>query len=348
MNNIAIFGQGEAACNIISTLNSLFDQNTFRFIVSDTNEQTLNTVGGNVKKIQLGSGVGAGMNPKIAESFVSKQQFKDELTKSLDGVEVCFCVAGFGGGTGSAISNSIEHIKSLDIPVYCIATTPFQWELAGESVKQENTNYAIQELKKQDISYQLFNNEILVEKFGDSDPFEAFRKSDIQVAKCLEAVLQIIITRSFPNIDINDIKRFLTHAKGEAIFNVGEGDTLEESMQAAQDMSFLTHRNFKQITGLISMSTTNDGRVTLSEFSSQLSKLTQKLSVGAINKGGIGRSDNDKIRTYILIGGLDNVSVVDDVERSISTEERIKNLKLVGPAPKPPTKPVLGARKTDN
>lgn len=347
LKNVAIYAQGEAGCNIMNTLIDLYGTDTFRFIVSDTNKDTLNSVAKGADKIQLGEGVGAGIDPKVAEQFVTRQAFKDELTKKLEGVDVCFCVAGLGGGTGSAISKAIEHIRSMGIAVYCIATTPFAFELQHESIRQANTDYAVSEIKKQSICYQLFDNEILVEKFGDLSPFSAFRKSDVQVAQCLEAILEIIKTRAFPNIDINDIKRFLTHAKGEALFNVGEGSTLAESMANAQDMSYLTHRNFKRITGLISMSTGNDENVTMGEMSKELNQLSQKLAVGAVNKSGMGRSKDDKIYTYILIGGLDNNEETIDAKQALTIEQRIKALRTdnIKQPKAPTTKPELGARK---
>ena len=111
--------------------------------------------------IQLGErtsgGLGAGARPEMGKK--SAEESYEEITKVLDGANLVFISAGFGGGTGTGAAPVIaKAAKEVGAFTIAIVTTPFKIEMK----KRMNTALeGLKELRKECDSIIVIPNEKL-------------------------------------------------------------------------------------------------------------------------------------------------------------------------------------------
>ena len=124
--NIKVIGVGGSGGNAVSHMVNHGIQGV-DFLCANTDAQDLSK--SNVEtKIQIGiettKGLGAGMDPNVGRS--SAEESRKDIENAIDGADMLFITAGFGGGTGTGASPVIAKIaKDMNILTVAVVTRPF-------------------------------------------------------------------------------------------------------------------------------------------------------------------------------------------------------------------------------
>ena len=189
------------------------------FIAVNTDSQVLNASKAD-KKIQLGTGLGAGAKPEIGKETAIKA--KKEIEESLKGADMVFITCGMGGGTGTGAAPIIAEIaQNLGALTIGIVTRPFTFE--GKK-RMDNALTGIEELKKHVDTLIVIPNDRLREIIDKSTPMlEAFREVDNVLLRGVQSISDLIA----------DIKTVMEKS-GNAIIGIGIGMGEERAVEAAK------------------------------------------------------------------------------------------------------------------
>ena len=109
--SVKVVGVGGAGGKIVSRMMEGDRMRGVEFIAVNTDAQDLDRVSAH-KKVYIGraltKGLGAGMNPEIGKQ--AAEENRSEIGEILDGADVVFVTAGFGGGTGTLGSSVVAEI----------------------------------------------------------------------------------------------------------------------------------------------------------------------------------------------------------------------------------------------
>ncbi|RUM51059.1 MAG: cell division protein FtsZ [Hydrogenothermus sp.] len=219
---IKIIGIGGCGSNIVfKMVNTLKDIEIF-FL--DTNAKALSKF--NLKnKIQIGkSGIGAGAKPETGKKAF--QESLENIKNILEGADLVFLIAGFGGGTGTGILPEIAKLsKELGILTISVITKPFDFEgvVRGKTAKQ-----GLKELENNTDSYIVIDNNKLSKLAKNNLTFlQAFNLVDEFVYKVVKETVDLLTTASFINLDFADLKTIMENS-GKAIISIGAGRGLNK------------------------------------------------------------------------------------------------------------------------
>ena len=126
---IKVVGIGGAGCNAISRMYNDFPRN-IDLIAVNTDLQDLDFTEAK-RKIHIGKsltkGLGTGMNPDIGRQ--AAEENRSEIAEVLQGADIIFITAGFGGGTGTGAAPIVAEVaKELGILTVAVVTKPFGFE----------------------------------------------------------------------------------------------------------------------------------------------------------------------------------------------------------------------------
>lgn len=123
--NIKVIGVGGSGGNAVSHMVNHGIQGV-DFLCANTDAQDLTK--SNVQtKIQIGiettKGLGAGMDPRVGR--ISAEESRKDIKNAIQGADMLFITAGFGGGTGTGASPVIAKIaKEMNILTVAVVTKP--------------------------------------------------------------------------------------------------------------------------------------------------------------------------------------------------------------------------------
>ena len=144
--SIKVIGVGGAGGNAI---NNMIDSRLqgVKFIAANTDAQALQISKAPIK-LQMGEeltqGLGAGADPQIGREAALENA--DEIRSILEGSNMVFITAGFGGGTGTGAAPVIAEIcKEYQALTVAVVTKPFSFEGKKRAKQAEK---GIEELKK--------------------------------------------------------------------------------------------------------------------------------------------------------------------------------------------------------
>lgn len=174
-------------------------------------------------------GLGAGMNPELGRQ--SAEENREEIASALEGADVVFLTAGFGGGTGSgALPVVAEIAKEMGIITIAIITKPFSFE--GDQ-RSHIAYEAIARLKDRVDTYIIIPNDkifSIIDK--DTSLQRAFLAIDEVLKNAVLGVAELILTPGIINVDFADIKTVVENS-GPAIIGVGVGSGKDRALTAA-------------------------------------------------------------------------------------------------------------------
>ncbi len=233
---IKVIGVGGGGVNAVTYMYNQKIQGC-TFIVCNTDSQSLEESAVPMK-IQLGAGRGAGTDPTKGRNFALEAQ--DEIsTKVLgDKTEMLFITAGMGGGTGTGAAPVIAKMAhDKKILTVAVVTLPSKNDQSGSMTRAID---GIHELQQNVDSLLLINNEKIYEYFGDMLIQEAFPKTDEILATAVRAVVDIISTKGYMNVDFEDVKKMM-HDSGMAMMGCGSGsgpnriqDAIKQALESPQ------------------------------------------------------------------------------------------------------------------
>lgn len=254
-NEIKIFGIGGGGCNFID---AMIDKKIkdVDYIACNTDEQSLSACKATVK-IQLGKGLGAGMNADYARQLT--EEASEEIKKHLEGAELVFITAGLGKGTGTGGAPVIVRLcRELGIVSVVFVTSPFDNEGPNHL---ERAQKAIELLEKEADAINIISNQKLFDVYPGLKMGQAFRKGSDILATAAKNLAEVITVRLTKNIDINDVKAALQNSGVTIIssFSASGENRVDEAIKGLLDNPLLLFNSIKGAkTMLLTIRTKND------------------------------------------------------------------------------------------
>jgi cell division protein FtsZ len=206
---IKVIGVGGGGCNAVSRMM----QEGLRgveFYAMNTDLQAL-TACGVPNKLQLGSkmtnGLGAGANPEIGRQ--AALEATDRIVEILQGADMVFVTAGFGGGTGTGAAPVIASLaKELDALTVAVVTRPFAFE--GRKRMKSAEEGLARLASTVDTVIAIPNERLLALMPKKASFLDGFRMADDILRQAVQGISDIIVTPGLINRDFSDVKATMT------------------------------------------------------------------------------------------------------------------------------------------
>ena len=229
---ILVIGVGGAGNNTVDRMIRQ-DVTGVEYLCVNTDRQQLDRcLTANVMQIgaNLTKGLGAGANPEVGRGAALES--KEEIVKSLDGVDMVFITCGMGGGTGTGAAPVIAEVaKRSGILTVGAVTKPFKYE---GSVRRRNADNGIEELKKYVDTLIVVPNDKLLEISDRKTSLpEALEKADSVLQQGIQGITDLITKPGLINLDFADIRTVMKD-KGLAHFGMGEGTGANKCLDAVK------------------------------------------------------------------------------------------------------------------
>lgn len=257
---IKVVGVGGGGGNMINHIvregiNKLEGMENVEFYAANTDAQALQkSLADDV--IQLGEhktrGLGAGQKPEVGME-AAKESF-NQIKTMLEGSDIVFIAAGFGGGTGTGAAPVIvQAAKEVDALTVAIVTTPFKFELAK---RMKLACEGLEELRKECDSIIVIPNEklrgITGKKIGFKDNFKIV---DAVLADAVSGMCNVILKNGEGdiNLDFNDVKTAMSH-RGRSLFGTGRAqgeNSAQEALKSAIQSPLLEDVDIKGAKGML-------------------------------------------------------------------------------------------------
>jgi len=231
---IKVIGVGGGGGNAISRMMESPERvRGVEFIAVNTDAQDLDFVSAH-RKVYIGKaltrGLGAGMNPEIGKQ--AAEENRSEIGELIDGADIVFVTAGFGGGTGTGAAPVVAEVaKEKGILTIGIITKPFMFE---GSQRTQIAQEGIAKLKdKVDALVIIPNDRIfsLIDK--ETSVVRAFGFIDEVLKNAVQSLAELINTPGLINVDFADVKATLKDA-GTTLIGIGIGSGQERAVKAIQ------------------------------------------------------------------------------------------------------------------
>lgn len=233
ITKIVVVGAGGGGGNAVTRMMQGERPRGVEFIAVNTDAQDLDYAAAH-KKIYIGRaltrGLGAGMNPEIGKQ--AAEENRSEIGEALEGADVVFITAGFGGGTGTGAAPVIAEIaKEKGILTLAVVTKPFTFEGAQRmSIAQEG----LARLKeKVDALVVIPNDRIFTLIDKDTSVAKAFAFIDEILKQGVQAIAELVNTPGIVNVDFADIKTILKDS-GQTLIGIGTASGQDRSVKAVQ------------------------------------------------------------------------------------------------------------------
>lgn len=228
---IKVVGIGGAGGNAVSRMFGVFPRGV-DLIAINTDIQDLEYCQAK-KKIYIGKnvtrGLGAGMNPDLGRQAAEESQA--DIAEALEGADMVFLTAGFGGGTGTGVLPVVAEIaKDLGILTVAIATKPFAFE--GYERQRIAEEGVIKTKDKVDTLIIVPNDRIFSVINKNTTLIKAFEAVDEVLKNSVAGIAELIAAPGIINIDFADVKTIIQNA-GSAIIGIGSAFGAERAIGAA-------------------------------------------------------------------------------------------------------------------
>ncbi len=229
---IKVVGVGGGGSNAVNTMiASKIDG--VDFMVANTDAQALRASLASMR-VQLGpkltKGLGAGANPEIGREAAEEDRVR--LMEQLQGADMVFIAAGFGGGTGTGAAPVIAEVaKEAGALTVAVVTKPFSFE--GKQ-RMEKAAQGVEELKQVVDSLIVIPNDRL-SGLADKDMgiLDAFKPADDVLRQAVQGISDLITTHGMINVDFADVKSAMSE-RGMAMMGIGVSEGENRAVTAAQ------------------------------------------------------------------------------------------------------------------
>jgi cell division protein FtsZ len=227
---IKVIGVGGGGLNAV---NRMIDEGMegVEFIVTNTDLQALQLSKAPVK-VQIGTkltqGLGAGANPEVGRKAALEDT--DKLIEVLEGADMVFVTAGFGGGTGTGAAPIVASLASeLGALTVAVVTKPFSFE--GRR-RMQQAEQGLAELAESVDTVITIPNERLLSLDRNTGFFEAFRLADDVLRQAVQGISDIIVIPGIINRDFADVKTIM-HGMGYAVMGTALASGPNRAVEAA-------------------------------------------------------------------------------------------------------------------
>jgi len=228
---IKVVGVGGGGGNAVTRMMEGSRIRGVEFMAVNTDAQDLNHTTAH-HKIYIGKaltrGLGAGMNPEIGRQ--AAEENRSEIIEALEGTDIVFLTAGFGGGTGTGATPIIaETAREKGILTIAIVTKPFSFEGAERA---RIAHEGLANLKdKVDAMVVIPNDGIFNLINKDTSIARAFGFVDNVLEQAVQAITEIINVPGIINVDFADIKAVMKDA-GPTLIGIGVASGPERGLKA--------------------------------------------------------------------------------------------------------------------
>lgn len=233
VTSIKVVGVGGGGGNAVTRMMEGNRMRGVQFLAINTDTQDLNHTLAH-RKIYIGKaltrGLGAGMNPDVGKQ--AAEENRSEIIEALEGTDIVFLTAGFGGGTGTgALPVIAETAKEKNILTVAIVTKPFSFEGMDRSrIAQEG----LSNLKdKVDALVVIPNDRIFGLISKDTSVARAFSFVDEVLQQAVSAVADLINAPGIINVDFSDIKAIIKDS-GPTLIGIGIASGADRSLKATK------------------------------------------------------------------------------------------------------------------
>ena len=325
--NIKVFGVGGMGCNAITWLfnkgvngAAIYATNTDALHLSVTKADEKLLIG---KELTRGLGCG-GMPNKGREA--AKEAMVD-IKKAVSGSDMCFVIAGEGGGTGTGAAPVIAQMaKEAGAVVIGVVTMPFECERA----RVDKAEFGLQELREVTDTCIVLDNNRLVDIAGQLPIEQAFAVANELVSTMVKGIVETITLPSLINLDYADVSAIMKNG-GVAVIGIGEADTQDRVNEAVKQA--LTHPlldvDYKGATGAL-IHITCGPDLKLEEFDNIGRIISENLSQDAqvIIGARISKEFTGKVRVITIMTGVSSPYVLGRgaEERTVPVAREISDL----------------------
>ena len=229
---IKVVGAGGAGCNAITWL---YNKGITGATIYATNTDALHlSVSKADEKILIGKeltrGLGCGGYPEKGREAAKEAVV--ELKKAVSGSDMCFIVAGMGGGTGTGAAPIVAGLaKEVGAVTIGVVTMPFQTERA----RVEKAEFGLQQLREVTDTVIVIDNNRLVDVAGNLPIEQAFAVANELISTMIKGIVETITIPSLINLDYADVSAIMKNGD-VAVIGIGESDTqnrVEEAVKQA-------------------------------------------------------------------------------------------------------------------
>jgi cell division protein FtsZ len=230
--NIKVFGVGGAGTNAVNRMIGAGLKGV-EFWIANTDLQALNVSLAD-NKLQLGGdltkGLGAGSNPEIG--MKAAEESRGEVGKVINGADMIFLTAGFGGGTGTGATPIIAEVaKDMGILTIGVVTKPFKFEGPVRNAQAENGIAILKE--KVDALIVIPNDKLLQVIDKRTSIIDAFKVADDVLRQGVKGISDLITVPGLINLDFADVRTIMFDA-GSAMMGIGTASGENRAVEAAE------------------------------------------------------------------------------------------------------------------
>ncbi len=324
---IRVIGVGGAGGNAI---NNMIESNLLGvgFITANTDIQALDKSNAKIK-IQIGSaltqGLGAGMNPLIGRDAALES--KEVLKEALDGSNMVFITAGFGGGTGTGAAAVVAEIcKEIGALTVAVITKPFSFEGKKRMILAEEGIDILKEVA--DTVITIPNDRLRGIAPKNAKMIDMFKKADEILLHSVKGITDLIIVPGFVNLDFADVKTIMSKA-GMALMGIGiaSGDNrAKEAAEKAISHPLLEDISISGAKGVL-LNITSSSDLQMEEMAEASERIHEEVGDDAEIIWGqtIDEDMGDEMRVTVIATGIEDSS-----KPVVSIRKKIESGKLRG------------------
>jgi len=228
---LKVIGIGGGGGNAVNTM-IRSKVNGVEFVVANTDAQALRAHLAPLK-VQIGTqltkGLGAGANPEVGREAALEDRSK--IAEILEGADMVFVAAGFGGGTGTGAAPVVAEVaRELGALTVGVVTKPFARE--GKR-RQKQAEEGIKQLKQVVDSLIVVPNDRLIGLAGKSmGILDAFKPADDVLCQAVQGISDLITTSGLINVDFADVRAIMSE-RGMAMMGIGRASGEDRAHKAA-------------------------------------------------------------------------------------------------------------------
>lgn len=230
---IKVVGVGGGGGNAVSRMKTSMNLRGVEYIAINTDAQDLDYCDVR-KKIYIGKnltkGLGTGMNPDLGRQ--AAEESRAEIADALQGADLVFVTAGFGGGTGSGAGPFVAEIaKEQGALTIGVITKPFSFEGVQRARIAQDAFLKLKE--KVDTLISVPNDRVFSVIKKDTPLLKAFEYIDGILRNAVEGVAELIASPGIVNLDFADVKAVMGNA-GIALVGMGVAGGQDRALHAVQ------------------------------------------------------------------------------------------------------------------
>ena len=343
---ISVFGIGGAGVNAVtSMILSQFDFDNVKFIIANTDCQSLDNSPANIK-IQLGTectkGLGAGSNPEIGRQ--AAEESIERIKKELSEVDMLFIAAGMGGGTGTGASPVVAKIAK-EMGILTIATVIKPFKVEGMK-RMKNAEKGVQELESVVDALIVIENQKLTSQ-NNLTMAENYEIANGVLKQAVYCIVSILFKKGFINCDFADVRTILK-SMGRAVIGYGEDIDPKIAADNAIHNNILENNSIYGAKNIL-INITSGPNIKASDYEDIVNIITNEAKTseddepniifGSVFDSEIGNNirvsviaaglENKQENTQKLLNNKDNIQIHNGYENIENSKQEFKEIKKV-------------------